>query len=282
MAPLATSVELPFFVMHRYRGSFLPTCSSLHFPSPISLHALEFAPCWCACFWLVLRILFLVDIMSSSHSAWEVGMVPIGYMILGVEDLLSSFTRVALLRPGEWIFPSPPFTHHCFIAAHSSWCIPAPRFGPVGWDDVVIQVVAQFQGGWWMERLSMEERHWRLHSSLAHNFFFEREERRGALEFSWGFGAASVEELFFFGVLGVWQLEEHSHGHCGEGAPFLHHWLPYPSVVLRGPVGSLIAAGPVGSFQVFGRPNLIPTPLLHRSRDLPSLPAAHRGRATPL
>eukprot|EP01018_Ginkgo_biloba_P039891 Gb_15485 [translate_table: standard] len=56
--------------------------------------------------------------------------------------------------------------------------------------------------------------------------FWRGEERRGALEFSWGFGATLVEELFLFGVFGVWQLEEHSHGHFGEGAPFLHHWLP--------------------------------------------------------
>ena len=71
------------------------------------------------------------------------------------------------------------------------------------------------------------------------------EERKGALEFSWGFGAASVEELFLFGVFGVWQLEElfffggfgvwqleeHSHGHFGEGAPFLHHWLVFKACI---------------------------------------------------
>eukprot|EP01018_Ginkgo_biloba_P006670 Gb_02220 [translate_table: standard] len=59
MAPLATSVELSFSLMHRYRRSFLPTCSSLQSHFPISLHALEFARCWCAYFWLVLRIPFL-------------------------------------------------------------------------------------------------------------------------------------------------------------------------------------------------------------------------------
>eukprot|EP01018_Ginkgo_biloba_P041020 Gb_02695 [translate_table: standard] len=129
--------------------------------------------------------------MSSSHR--EDGLVPIhsvGYWLHYwfwsstpttsltscfplVEGLPSWFTRVALLRPGEWTFPSPLFTHHCFIAARSSWCIPAPHFGPgswvlrrgraiparspdvarfapppslpMGWDDVAVPVVSQFQ-----------------------------------------------------------------------------------------------------------------------------------------
>eukprot|EP01018_Ginkgo_biloba_P031726 Gb_04383 [translate_table: standard] len=91
--------------------------------------------------------------MSSSHSAWEDGLVPIhsiGYWLHHwfwsstpttsltscfplVEGLPSFFTRVTLLCPGEWNFPSPPFTHHCFIAARSSWYIPAPLFGSGSW-----------------------------------------------------------------------------------------------------------------------------------------------------
>eukprot|EP01018_Ginkgo_biloba_P037760 Gb_06047 [translate_table: standard] len=134
----------------------------------------------------------------------------------------------------------------------------------------------------------MEERHWRLHSSLAHSNFWRRgegEERsiEFPLEFSWGFGAASVEEQIFLGVLGVWQLEEHSYGHLDrEHHSFITGWLPCSSVVLRGTAGSLFAARPVGFFQEFRRPQPAPMPLLHPSRVLPLLPVAHRGRATPL
>eukprot|EP01018_Ginkgo_biloba_P040793 Gb_37239 [translate_table: standard] len=130
MAPLATSVELPFSLVHSVAHS-----------------------------------VFLQGIMSSSHSAWEDGLVPIhsvGYWLHHwfwsstpatsltscfplVKGLPSLFTRVALLCLGEWTFPSPPFTHHYFIAARSSWCIPTPCFGPVGWGDVAVLVVAQFQ-----------------------------------------------------------------------------------------------------------------------------------------
>eukprot|EP01018_Ginkgo_biloba_P005309 Gb_05913 [translate_table: standard] len=129
-----------------------------------------------------------------------------------------------------------------------------------------------------MEKLIMEERHWRL-ETLAHSNFWRREERSIGV-FSWDFGAASVEELFLFGVFGVWQLEEHSHGHFGEGAQFLHHWLPCSSVVLWGPMGSLIVVGPMCSFPVVGRPQPTPMPLLQSSRGLPSLLAAHRGPRT--
>eukprot|EP01018_Ginkgo_biloba_P040407 Gb_31844 [translate_table: standard] len=169
--------------------------------------------------------------MSSSYSAWEDGLVPIhsvGYWLHHwfwsstpatsltscfplVEGLPSWFTRVALLRPGEWTFPSPLFTHHCFIAARSSWCIPAPCFGP----------------GWWMEKLSMEESIHHLHIPI-----FGGEERsiEFPLEFSWGFGAASVEEQIFLGVLGVWQLEEHSHGHL-EREQSSSFWLVVPHCI---------------------------------------------------
>eukprot|EP01018_Ginkgo_biloba_P019113 Gb_37869 [translate_table: standard] len=57
---------------------------------------------------------------------------PICFLISLFEGLPSSFTHFAFLFPGEWTFPSPPFTHHYYLAACSSWCIPAPLFWTSG------------------------------------------------------------------------------------------------------------------------------------------------------
>eukprot|EP01018_Ginkgo_biloba_P013029 Gb_04664 [translate_table: standard] len=177
--------------------------------------------------------------------------------------------------------PSPSFTGPP-VAPRGSQRLRDPSHGHPHVLSLQLEWLPCFEGGWWMEKLGMEERHWRIDSSLAYSKFLrERGEERsigvllgfwssisGGANFPWSSWCVAAGGAF------SWSF--------GEGAPFLHHWLPCSSVVLRGPVGSLIAAGRVGSFQEFGRPHPSPTPLLHRSWVLPLLLVAHRGRMTPL
>eukprot|EP01018_Ginkgo_biloba_P012016 Gb_13379 [translate_table: standard] len=197
MVPLATSVELPFSIMHSYRHHVIVPQRVGGWTGPYTLG------------WLLVASLVLV--FDAYHFP--------DFLFPLVEGLPSWFTRVALLHPGEWTFPSPLFTHHYFIVARSSWCIPTPRFGPSSWvlrrgwaiparsPDVAhfgpppilssghghphvlslqLEWLPCVEGGWWMEKLGMEERHWRLHSSLAYSKFLRERGEERSIEFALG------------------------------------------------------------------------------------------------